>query len=554
MQEFSAATRAKHLEAMRSAGTLDLVVVGGGITGVAAARDAARRGLSVGLFEKGDYACGTSSRSSKLVHGGLRYLEQFDFGLVHEGCQERRLLLDRDPMHVEPLEFIYPVYAGDKAGYYQVKAGMLLYDALAVFRNIHLHTMLSPSGVQERVPGVRSEGLKGGASYYDARMDDARYCMATARAAAREGAMLGAYCEVEALRSQGPGRVVVARDLLGQRTFEVSTRAVVIACGPWTDQVRERLLGLRSRVLAPTKGVHIVVPRSRMPLPRSMLMRHPDDGRVVFNIPWGETATIIGTTDTFHEGSPETAHADRADVDYILRVANYVFPSAGLGHQDVIATYTGLRPLMREEGVDEGATSREHAVIEDEGMVFTIAGGKWTTHRRMGKDVVDRVVERLGLDARPCSTHAAPVEDLGTPMVHHGDTRAVLDLARREGLPPASVQRLARHFGRGMEEVLEAARADERLKAPVVEGQPVLLAEAAFWARREQALTLVDALDRRSSMALVAPGQALEQCPAVAAVMGAELGWSDEERELQVEGYRAHVGLSRAWKSGSEGS
>jgi glycerol-3-phosphate dehydrogenase len=548
MQDFSTSTRAAALQTLKEGGTLDLLVIGGGITGVAAARDAARRGLAVGLIERGDYACGTSSRSSKLVHGGLRYLENFDFGLVHEGCQERRLLLDRDPTHVEPLEFVYPVYAGDKAGYYQVKAGMLLYDALAVFRNIHLHKMMGTSGIQERVPGIRDEGLRGGASYYDARMDDARYCMATARAAAREGAHLVTYCEAESISREGNESTVEARDVLGDASIQIKCRAVVIACGPWTDQVRDRLLGKSKKVLAPTKGVHIVVPRERMPLPRSLLMRHPDDGRVVFNIPWGSTATIIGTTDTFYDGDPADAHADRSDVDYILRVANFVFPEAGLVPDDVVATYTGLRPLMLEEGVDEGATSREHAVLEDEGAVFTIAGGKWTTHRRMGKDVVDRVVQRLELDCRPCSTASAPVEDLGTPMVKPGDTRAIQDLARREGLEPDSVRRLALHLGRGMKEAIERMRERPELKEPVVEGQPVLLGEAFAWARHEQALTLTDALDRRTSLALVARGQAVERARAIAEELAPDLGWDGDEVERQVSLYAAHVGRSQAWR------
>lgn len=548
MQDFSATTRSTALEALEQGGTLDVLVIGGGITGVAAARDAARRGLSVGLIERGDYACGTSSRSSKLVHGGLRYLENFDFGLVHEGCQERRLLLDRDPTHVEPLEFVYPVYAGDKAGYYQVKAGMLLYDALAVFRNIHLHKMLGTEGIQERVPGIRHQGLRGGAAYYDARMDDARYCMATARAAAREGAHLVTYCEAESIE-RGKGKSIIrARDLIGNAGLRVEARAVVIACGPWTDRVRDRLLGATRKVLAPTKGVHIVVPRARMPLARSLLMRHPDDGRVVFNIPWGSTATIIGTTDTFFDGDPSDAHADRADVDYILRVANYVFPEANLVPDDVVATYAGLRPLMLEEGVDESATSREHAVIEDEGAVFTIAGGKWTTHRRMGKDVVDRVVQRLGLDCRPCSTAGAPVEDLGTPMVKAGDTRAVNDLARREGLEPESVARLSQHLGRGMKLAIERMREQPELKEPVVEGQPVLMGEAFAWARHEQVLNLTDALDRRTSLALVARGQAVERARQVAELLAPELDWDGNEVERQVSQYAAHVGRSQAWR------
>ncbi len=545
MQDFSPALRNRSLAALGDADRVDLAVIGGGITGVATARDAARRGLSVALFERGDFACGTSSRSSKLVHGGLRYLEHMEFGLVHEGCSERRLLLDRDPQHVEGLEFLYPVYAGDPSGYYTVKAGMLLYDALAAFQNVHRHRMLSRREFEERMPGIRGDGLKGGASYWDARMDDARYCMATARAAAREGAQLATHAEVETLERRPEALRLGVRDRFTGRRLEVNARAVVIACGPWTDMVRASLLGSRSQVLRPTKGVHIVVPRDRLPHTRSLVIRHPDDGRVLFNIPWGP-ATIVGTTDTDFSGDPGSAHADRADVAYILRALAHVFPEAGIGPEDVISTYTGLRPLMAEEGVDEGATSREHAILEDD-RVFTIAGGKWTTHRRMAKDAVDRIVSRLELQAGPCTTGTAPVEDLGTPMVDPEDATAVADLSALEKLDPATVVRLARCYGRGMRTVLQLCREQPALARPIVEGHAPILAEARFWVTGEMALTVTDALDRRSSLALVARGQALAAARQVAAEMAGPAGWDQEETERQVEEYRRHVALSRAW-------
>jgi glycerol-3-phosphate dehydrogenase len=204
---------------------------------------------------------------------------------------------------------------------------------------------------------------------------------------------------------------------------------------------------------------------------------------------------------------------------------------------------------MVEEGVDEGATSREHAVLEEGNSIFTIAGGKYTTHRRMAKDVVDRVLAHLKLDVRPCSTSTAPIEDLGTPLVHHEDSDGVADLSRREGLAPAAIVRLSKHFGRAMKEILESLAENPELKAPIVEGQPILLGEVPFWVRNEQAMTLTDGLDRRSSISLVARGQAYEECPAVAALMAKELGWSGEETERQVEAYREHVDKSRAWRS-----
>lgn len=549
MEEFSPATRARALKSMEDDGVLDLLVVGGGITGVATARDAARRGLAVGLVEKSDFAAGTSSRSSKLVHGGIRYLEHLDLGLVQEGCAERRVLLDRDPTHVEALEFVYPIYKGDASGFWKVKAGMILYDLLAAFRNVHRHQMYGPRELAERAPGIRRDDLTGGACYWDARMDDARYCMATARAAAREGARLATWVEAEAIEAApGEARLTV-RDRISGTVRTLRARAVVVAAGPWTDAVRARLLGAKAPLLRPTKGVHIVVPRSRMPLTRSVLLRHPDDGRVVFNIPWGP-ATIIGTTDTDYTGSADDAHADGADVHYILRVANHTFPEARLTVADVVSTYTGLRPLMAQEGVDESATSREHAVVEDPGPVFTVAGGKWTTHRRMAKDVVDRVVKRLGLAAAPCTTESAPVERLGPPPVDPADSAGIESLAAQTGLRAGTVRRLARHYGAGMAEVLALVREVPRLGAPVVEGYDPILAEARFWVTSELAMTLTDALDRRTSLALVARGQGLDGAAAVAAEMAGPAGWSGDEIERQLEAFRRHVGLSRAWQKG----
>src|SRR5213083_407409 len=344
---------------------VDLLVIGGGITGAGIARDAALRGIRTALVDKGDFGGGTSSHSSRLIHGGLRYLEQRAFRLVFEASRERRVLLTIAPHLVRPLAFLFPAYRGARVSAWRLRAGLWLYDLLAAFRNVRTHRWLGRRAVLRLEAGLRERDLQGAGLYYDAQADDARLVIATMR-----GALSGATCTVRAL-------------------------VVVNATGPWLDRVR-RLDDPRAEPLVRlTKGTHVVVPRQRLGNAHAVTLTSPIDGRVMFILPWGDQ-TYIGTTDTDEDASPDEVRATADDVIYLLRSANAFFPQARLAPTDVVGTWAGLRPLLAPpRDVSASDVSREHRIVESPSGLITIAGGKLTTYRVMGQDVAERVAARL---------------------------------------------------------------------------------------------------------------------------------------------------------------
>jgi glycerol-3-phosphate dehydrogenase len=381
----------------------DLIVIGGGITGTGIARDAALRGLRTVLLEQRDLACGTSGRSSRLVHGGLRYLEHGDFKLVFEALRERAILQQIAPHLVRPLSFVFPLHQGDRLPLWKLAAGMWLYDLLALFRNVRRHQMLGKRALLEREPALRTAGLKGAARYFDAQCDDARLVVATARSARAAGAAIRTWTTVTGFLREG-GRVtgVVAHDVESGTDAELRAAVVVNATGPWVDAVRRlEQDGAVTPLLRRTKGAHVVVPRARIGHTEGITFLSPLDGRVMFVLPWGDWS-YIGTTDTDTAESPDAVAVTPEDVRYLLRSANSRFPSARLSEDDVIATWAGLRPLIDGSARAADAVSREHAIVDGPGGVLTVAGGKLTTYRAMAAEVVDRIVQRIPpRDGRP---------------------------------------------------------------------------------------------------------------------------------------------------------
>jgi len=381
---------------------VDILVVGGGITGSGIARDAARRGLKVALVEMSDLASGTSSRSSKLVHGGLRYLEQYEFSLVFEAVSERRILMDIAPHLVNPLGFLFPVYKGSRKPLWMVNTGMWLYDGLSLFRSPRLHRNLEPKEVKVEEPALTTEKLTGAPLYYDCYTDDARLTLETALDATRAGATVATWARVVRFVKDEAGRVLgaVVRDEIGGEEKEIRAHAVVNATGPWTDDTIAMSRRIEHSLLRPTKGVHIVVDHHKLPVQHAVVCFHPVDGRVLFAIPWGEQ-TYIGTTDTDYDGDSGEVAADLADVDYLIEAAAAYFPEHRLQRDDVLSTWAGLRPLMRpateNKDIDESAVSREHQIVVGQDGLITIAGGKLTTHRRMAAETVDTAVKLLRL-------------------------------------------------------------------------------------------------------------------------------------------------------------
>ena len=390
----------------------DLLVIGGGITGAGIARDAARRGLAVALVDREDFAAGTSSRSSRLIHGGVRYLEHGYLHLVFEASRERRRLLEIAPHLVRPMQFTWPVYKGARVPRWQLAAALTLYDALALFKNVGRHHPLGKAGVLAAEPALAAEGLRGGAAYWDAATDDSRLTLANAIDAAHVSATVLNHAEVVQLArasANGPVDGAVVRDLLGGTDIRVQARIVLNATGPWTDEVLQMEGTTTGPAVRGTKGVHIAVPAARVGNRSAVTMLSPDDGRVMFALPAG-THTIIGTTDTATNEHPHDVRAARTDVRYLLAACNRFFPAARLTEDDVVAAWAGIRPLVASNHTgNPSSASREHAITTTAGGVVTITGGKLTTYRAMAEQCVDVVVHRVGRAVRRCDTAKAPL-------------------------------------------------------------------------------------------------------------------------------------------------
>jgi len=525
-----------------TAGPLDVLVVGGGITGAGAALDAASRGLRVGLVEARDLAAGTSSRSSKLIHGGLRYLEQGDFKLVREALRERDLLVTRLAPHlVKPVPFLYPLYRKVVERPY-VGAGLVIYDAMeGTKRPVPYHRHLTARGALRRAPALRPERLAGAMVYYDAQVDDARHTLTVARTAAAHGAIVVTRASATSLlRSADGSRVIGARVLDEEtgRSLDVAASRVVVCAGVWTDLVHS-LGGVRAGYeVRMSKGVHLVVPRAAIEAQTGMIVR--TDKSVLFFIPWGER-WIVGTTDTDWTGDRAEPTATGADVDYILTAANRVLATP-LTRADVIGVYAGLRPLVAA-AADTPTTklSREHVVDVPLPGLASIAGGKFTTYRLMARDVVDAAVADFPRPVPESVTDQLPLLGAdGLPAVRAAAQRLAEDFQ----VPIAAVEHLLTRYGALVPEVLGPAHRDRSLARPLLDGYPYLRAEVAYAVTHEAALHVEDVLARRTRLLIEAPDAGVPAAPEVSAIMGGLLGWSRRRRALEVRTYVAFAAAS----------
>ncbi len=546
---FSSQQRKEHIEEAKGK-VFDVVIIGGGITGACAARDAARRGLSTAIVEKNDWAFGTSSRSSKLVHGGLRYLELFDFKLVFEACRERRRLLLNAPHVVWPQSFMFPVYKGDKAPLFIIAMGLWMYDFLALFRNVQNHQLHGPKRILEVEPELDRERLTGGGQFYDCATDDARLTLSHVQSAHLEGACCLNYARVlEVLNEKGRACGVRVRDEVAGEEFDIEARVVLNCSGPWTDAVCRLDDAEAAPKLRPTKGSHIIVPWERVKVTNAMPIISPADKRMMFLVPWGDYA-LVGTTDTDYDGDYDSVCASSDDVQYIIDAANKTLPRAQLTPDDVISTYAGLRPLVVEGGgkdVKESQVSREHSIYESHSGLISIAGGKLTTARSMAQELVDlgsrRLEERFGIKAARCATKKAPV--FGKDG---GDFRKRLErLAGDLRLDQDIVSKL-QLLGTGAVRVLAMLAEGGSMADRVGDGIPYIEAEVIYSAREEMVVNLSDFMVRRSLIYYEDREQGLGCADKVADLLGGELGWDAKEKKRQVEEYRRVVRLSRAYK------
>ena len=542
---FSYRTRTRNLEALASE-PLDLLIIGGGATGAGIARDAAMRGIHTALVDQGDFGSGTSSRSSRLIHGGLRYLEHGHLRLVFEACRERRTLLTIAPHLVWPRSFLFPVHRGGRLPRWRLAAGLWLYDLLSLFRNVRQHRMLGKRALLRAEPGLRSKDLLGGARYYDAQCDDARLALANIRDAHRHGALVANYARADHLET-ATGRVGGARvvDLVAQTAHSVRALVVVNATGPWSDAVR----GTGTPLLHTTKGIHVVVPRHRIGNHEAVTHVSPIDGRVMFVVPWG-CLTYIGTTESEYTGQPDDVCADADDVIYLLRSVNALFPETRLTPADVHATWAGIRPLVRTtDAEDPTAVSREHLIVEGEDGLVSIVGGKLTTYRAMAAQVVDVVARRLrDHDGRPLPPRA-PTDREPLPGGEARDLDVLIETLVADGFEGPIATHLAHTYGAEAAAVGRLAQSDAHLMRPVIDDHPTLWAEMLYAMRREMAITLTDLLIRRTHLFYVAPAKVLEIAPAVAAMAAEEMGWDIARRDAELAAYRYEVDRSVAFRN-----
>lgn len=525
---------------------LDVLVIGGGITGAGVARDAALRGLRVGLVEMRDFGWGTTARSTRLAHGGLRYLEMFHFGLVRESLRERELLLKQAPHLVRPLPFLVPVYRTTRRGPLAIRLGMRIYDLLSYDKSLPTFRWYRRDELLRMEPNLTGSDLLGGALYFDAQIVlPERLCLENVQSAVHDGALVANYVAAEAIEveeapqddaSADQGRVhVMLRDLLSGDQFAVTARVVVNATGPWSDQ-----LGVSGAPqLRTTKGAHLLVPKLTE---HAIVMLAERDGRIFFVIPWQEYS-LIGTTDTDFEGDPGTAKADEVDVRYLIEETRRYFPHATI--DPVYVTMAGVRPLLKQEGVDHpSSVSREHKIVDSHPGasygILSVLGGKLTTYRSMAAEAVDQLARKLGNNA-PSRTRDLPV--------YGGDFAsmdALVDALRKAsgtlGLSEVTLRRIAQVYGSQGHRIVALCHKDPRLARPIVDGAPDILAQVVYGVQAEMVRRSSDFIMRRTGIGL-GQGTGEAAYPAVAALLREHLRWDDEETAQDRQDFERHCEL-----------
>jgi glycerol-3-phosphate dehydrogenase len=543
MSEFSWRTRRESLDKFKEE-VFDVLVIGGGITGAGIALDASARGLRTALVEKRDFAAGTSSRSTKLIHGGLRYLEHLDFLLVREGLRERAVLTRIAPHLVDPFPFVVPIYRNNERNYdhpLKMRAGLVLYDLLAGRYGFGNHRHLSYDEALKLAPQLDRQGLKGAFLYYDALTDDARLVIEVIKAAHELGSSIANYTCVTGFIKDEQGKVAGARlrDELTGDEFTARSRIVINATGVWMNDVA----GLASRSgaeppkhLRPSKGIHLTVPAGRLPVGSAWLIPSLKEHRFYFVVPWHGRVNI-GTTDNDYAGDKDSPHAENDEVIELLDAINAYFPAARLKPSDVISSWAGLRPLISDKKARKTADiSRKEELFETEGGLISISGGKLTTYRLMAERTVSlaaqRLSERFSIVSGDAGTNELPIS--GGSMTRGELARDARRIAANEKLSDETSRHLAFTYGSNCYQIIKLIREQEHLRAPVVEGLPQILAEVVYAAQTEMAMTLADALVRRTRLAILAGEDSVRCSAAAAELMARELEWDDDELKRQI--------------------
>jgi glycerol-3-phosphate dehydrogenase len=527
--------------------TFDLAIIGGGINGAGIARDAASRGMKVALVEVNDFASGTSSRSSKLVHGGIRYLENFEFGLVFEALSERARLFDMAPHLVHPLRFVLPVYKGDRVGMTKLGAGMAVYDLLSTYEAPELHERLNAEESLERLPLLNKNSLRGSYVYSDAYMDDDRLVIESLRSANDHGAVIANYIGVDSfVEEEGKIKALQCTDVLNNKKITVKAKHFVGSVGPWTDQFLGDKLKDWKKKLRPTKGVHITVARDRVALKEAVVMVSNDQKRIVFGIPRHEM-TIFGTTDTDFKEDPREVTTKKEDIDYLLNLVNEYFPGAQLSEEDIIASYAGVRPLVYDGAESEGKTSREHEVWDLENSLTVVAGGKYTTYRLIAEQVMDKVLDNFSIEDQVAFDKSASKELLN-PLVSFDS----MQIAR------ASVNRWKRNTGFSEELLhkmidrhgMEALRLLRMMQAGETANEELMwVLEARHAVKNTMCINLRDFYFRRTPLFLAYKDHGMSFLESIKQEFKDEFGWTQEEEEKQVAQLKEQMDFDLAWRN-----
>ncbi|WP_062750051.1 glycerol-3-phosphate dehydrogenase/oxidase [Shouchella tritolerans] len=545
---FSAKTREKAIASMEDK-QLDLLIIGGGITGVGAALDAATRGIDVGLIEMQDFAAGTSSRSTKLIHGGLRYLKQFEVKLVAEVGTERAIVYENAPHVTEPVRMMLPFYKGGTFNSFTTSIGLAVYDRLAGVKKAERRTMMKAKDALKKEPILAKDGLRGAGMYVEYRTDDARLTIEIAKTAAEKGAKLANYVKAEGfVYDQGKITGVIARDLLTGEAVTIQAKKVVNATGPWVDHLREQDRSKTGKTIHLTKGVHLVLSKERLPLNQALYFDTPfGDGRMMFAIPRGEKV-YVGTTDTNYEGDKREPGVTKEDVDYIMKATNALFPGYQLTNADIESSWSGLRPLIHEEGKSPSDISRKDEIFHSESGLMTIAGGKLTGYRKMADNIVSLVAKELeqetGAVYKPCQTKNLVLSggEVGGSDQLDMFNAAHIEAGKILGLEEAEAAELVKRYGSNVTHVFAFLNDGEAEKY----GLPkAVWASLRYAMAYEMALTPVDFLVRRSSYMLFDIDKANAYKDKIVEAMASVLKWSDKQRAIYegelAEQWRIHT-------------
>lgn len=535
MKNFSFANRIQNINKMKTQ-EFDLVVIGGGINGAGVARDASARGMKVALIEARDFASGTSSKSSKLIHGGIRYLENMEFKLVFEALNERTRLFEMAPHLVHPLRFMIPLYEESRVGMFKMGLGMWLYDALSLFQAPEMHERLNAKESLARMPAIRSTHLLGSYIYSDAYMDDDRLVHETLRSANEMGALCANYVKATGAKfTEGKVSEIQCEDQVSKEKFSIKTRHVISSVGPWTDELGQTLLKDWKKILRPTKGIHLTLPKHRLPLSSAVVMAAEKSDRIVFGIPRHDMI-IIGTTDTDFKESPEEVTATPEDVKYLLSVTDHYFPGAEITAHDVIASYAGVRPLVYDGSSTEGKTSREHTIIKDPRGITFVAGGKYTTYRLMCEQTVTKALEDFTFEERAKfakTDTSVPLNGYTSVEAFHQAQGLSDAWAQETGRPLADIRLLTERYGLEAEEILNKYS----------EKYSYWQLEAAQAIDMTMCLHMRDFYARRVPLFLADRNHGVKLMDEIGEVFQEKLGWNEarlkEEKHMLTE-YMAH--------------